>query len=152
MLLVLPLLPPVTNCAIMCTARIADQTVKIYPYSKWWSGNSSVVECWTHGQRVMGLSPGKVILFSRINFLFWLFFRYLFHPGDTTGAGKRSQSFCPRVRWQDTAKHTCTLCMWFQMKWHCKRNTRWDSSSMQNMRWDSSSFKWHQLCNNPTVL
>ena len=33
---------------------------------------------------------------------------------------KRSRSFCQKCRWQDTAKHACTLSMWLGMKWHCK--------------------------------
>ena len=36
-------------------------------------------------------------------------------------AWKRSWSFLSkRCRWQVTAKHTCTLCMWLWIKWHCK--------------------------------
>ena len=42
----------------------------------------------------------------------------MFHHRVTTVAGKRSRSFCRKCRWQVTAKHTCTLRMWFCMKWH----------------------------------
>ena len=35
----------------------------------------------------------------------------------TSVAHKRSWSFCQRCRWQVTAKHACTLCMWICMKW-----------------------------------
>ena len=40
------------------------------------------------------------------------------HPRVTAGARKRSRSFCPKCRWQVTAKHAYTLCMWLCMKGH----------------------------------
>ena len=52
------------------------------------------------------------------NFLCRLLFQYLFHPCVTTVACKRPRSYCQKCRWQVTAKYTCTLCMWFYMKWH----------------------------------
>ena len=58
------------------------------------------------------------IFFSRVNFLCWLSFRYLFHPRVTTVACKRSRSFCQKCRWHVTAKHAYTLRMWLCMKWH----------------------------------
>ena len=36
----------------------------------------------------------------------------------TTVARKRSWSFCPKCRWQVTAKHAYILRMWLCMKWH----------------------------------
>ena len=44
--------------------------------------------------------------------------QYPFHPCVTTGACERSRSFCQKCRWQVTAKHAYTLCMWLRMKWH----------------------------------
>ena len=64
--------------------------------------------CWNSGR----------IFFSRVDFLCWLLFRYLFHPRVTTVARKRSRSFCQKCRWQVTAKHAYTLRMWLCMKWH----------------------------------
>ena len=58
--------------------------------------------CWNSGR----------ILFSRVDFLCWLLFRYPFHPRVTTVARKKSRSFCQKCRWQVTAKHAYTLRMW----------------------------------------
>ena len=63
-------------------------------------------------------SSGGRILFSRVNFLCWLLFRYTIHPRVTAVARKKSRSFCQKCRWQDTAEHACTLRMWLCMKWH----------------------------------
>ena len=71
--------------------------------------------------KVAGSNPcwsGGRIFFSRVDFLGWLLFRYLFHPCVTSVARKRSWSFCQKCRWQVTAKHAYTLCMWLCMKWH----------------------------------
>ena len=68
--------------------------------------------------KVTGLNPNRSsgrIFFSRVNFLCWLLFQYLFHHHVTTVAHKKSQSFCWKCRWQVTAKHVCTLCMWLCM-------------------------------------
>ena len=84
-------------------------------------GDSSVEEHWTHDQKVTDLTPsrsGRRILFFRVNFLCWLLFWYSFHP---CVACKRAWSFCQKCGWQVTAKPTCTLCMWLQIKWHCKQ-------------------------------
>ena len=51
------------------------------------------------------------------NFLCWLLLQYLFHLYVTAAVCKRSWSFCQKCRWQVTAKHTCTLCMWLWIKW-----------------------------------
>ena len=69
-------------------------------------GDSSVVR-----------APGR-IFFSRIDFLCRLLFWYPFYPHVTTVARKISRSFCRKCRWQVTAKHAYTLCMWLCMKWH----------------------------------
>ena len=71
--------------------------------------------------KVAGSNPcwsGRRIFFSRVDFLCWLLFRYPFHPRVTTVACIRSRSFCQQCRWQVTAQHAYTLCMWFCMKWH----------------------------------
>jgi len=41
-------------------------------------------------------------------------------PRVTALAHKRSWPFCQKCKWQVTAKHTCNLCMWLGMKWHCE--------------------------------
>ena len=87
------------------------------------SGDRSGVENRICDQNVTGLSPGwsdRRIFFSSINSLCWLLFHYPFQPCVTTGVYKISWSFCQRCRGQATAKHTCTLCLWTGMKWHCK--------------------------------
>ena len=74
----------------------------------------------TRDWKVAGLIPcwsGGRIFFSRVDFLCWLLFWYLFHPRVTTVARKRSRSFCQKCRWQVTAKHAYTLRMWLCMKW-----------------------------------
>ena len=74
-----------------------------------------------HDCKVAGSNPcwsGRKIFFSRVDFLCWLLFRYPFHPCVTAVARKRSRSFCQKCRWQVTAKHTYTLCMWLCIKWH----------------------------------
>ena len=85
------------------------------------SRNSSVVrvpDLWLKGCRFESLQEQWKKFFSRVNFLCWLSFRYLFHPSVTTVARKRSWSFCQKCRWQVTAKHAYTLRMWLCMKWH----------------------------------
>ena len=84
-------------------------------------GIAQWLECHTHDWKVAGLNPcrsGRRIFFSRVNFLCWLLFRYLFHPCVTAVAHKRSWSFCQKCRWQVTAKHAYTLHMWLCMMWH----------------------------------
>ena len=77
-----------------------------------------------------------------VDFLWWLLFRYPFHPRITAVARKRSQSFCQKCRWQVTAKHAYTLRMWLCMKWSwCM--VVWCT---QNLRRDGCSFMWHQPC------
>ena len=103
------------------------------------SGIAQWLERRTRGWKVAGSNPcrsGGRIFFSRVNFLCWLLFRYPFHPRVTAAARKRSRSFCPKCRWQVTAKYTYTLRMWLCMKWH----------GAQNLRLYGSSFTWHQPC------
>ena len=59
-------------------------------------GDSSVVRALGSG-----LNPcrsGGRIFFSRVDFLCWLLFQYLFHPCVTAVAHKRSRSFCPKAQ------------------------------------------------------
>ena len=75
----------------------------------------------TRDWKVAGSNPcwsGGRIFFSRVDFLCWLLFRYLFHPRVTSVARKRSRSFCQKCRWQVTAKLAYTFRMWLCMKWH----------------------------------
>ena len=101
------------------------------------------LEWWTHDQKVLGSSPSRSgwrIFFSRANFLCGLLLWYLFHPCVTAVACKRSRSFCQNRRWQVTAKHTCILRMWLQIKWHCKLAHGWNSV---HRACNYSSFTWH---------
>ena len=59
----------------------------------------------------------------------------------TTVARKRPRSFCPKSRWQVTAKYAYTLCMWLCMKWH----GAWLYGVHRTHR-EGSSFMWHQQC------
>ena len=77
--------------------------------------------------------------FSRVDFLCWLLFRYPFHPCVTAVTRKRPRSFCQKCRWQVTAKHAYTLCMWLCMKWY----GTW-LYGVHRMLIDGSSFMWHQ--------
>ena len=85
------------------------------------SGDSSVVRAPDSWLKVAGSNPcwgGGRIFFSRVNFLCWLLFWYLFHPRITAVARKRPRSSCQKRSWQVTAKHAYTLRMWLCMKWH----------------------------------
>ena len=80
-------------------------------YTDWGAGIAQWLERRTHDWKVAGSNPrwnGGRIVFSRVNFLCWLLFRYPFQPRVTTVARKRSQSFCQKCRWQVTAKHAYT--------------------------------------------
>ena len=79
------------------------------------AGIAQWLERQTRDWKVAGSNPcwnGGRIFFSRVDFLCWLLFRYLFHPRVTTVARKKSRSFCQKCRWQVTAKHAYTLRMW----------------------------------------
>ena len=107
-------------------------------------GDSSAVRGRTRDRKVAGSNPcrsGGRIFFSRVNFLCWLLFRYLFHPRVTAVARKRPRSFRQKCRWQVTAKHAYTLRMWLCMKWHGD----W-LYGVHRTRRDGSSFMWHQPC------
>ena len=76
------------------------------------AGIAQWLEHRTRDWKVAGSNPcwnGGRIFFSRVDFLCWLLFRYPFHPRVTTVARKKSRSFCPKCRWQVTAKHAYTL-------------------------------------------
>ena len=106
----------------------------------WGAGIAQLLEWQTFDWKVAGSNPCRSIFFSKVNFLCWLLFQYLFHPCVTTVARKRPQSFCQKCRWQIRAKQACTLCMWLWMKWH----GAW-LYGVHRMHRDSS-FMWHQPC------
>ena len=115
--------------------------------NKWGAGIAQWLERRTRDRKVAGSNPcwrGGRIFFSRVNFLCWLLFRYPFHPRVTAVARKRPRSFCPKRRWQVTAKHAYTLRMWLCMKWH----GAWLYGVHRTRRdWLSGSrFLWHQPC------
>ena len=61
------------------------------------NGIAQWLECWTCDWKVMDLNPcrsGGRIFFSRVKFLCWLLFWYLFHSCITAVAHKRSWSSC----------------------------------------------------------
>ena len=71
------------------------------------AGIAQWLERRTRDWKVAGSNPcwnGGRIFFSRVDFLFWLLFRYPFHPRVTTVARKKSRSFCQKCRWQVTTK------------------------------------------------
>ena len=108
------------------------------------TGIAQWLECRTRDRKVTGSNPSRSsgrIFFSRVSFLCWLLFRYPFHPRVTAVARKRSRSFCQKCRWQVTAKHAYTLCMWLCMKWH----GAWLHGVHRTRRHDSS-FMWYQPC------
>ena len=130
-----PMLPPcmVDGCSRNPLSRIV--------------GIAQGLEHQTRDRKVTGSNPcwsGGRIFFSRVNFLCWLLFRYLFHPCVTTVARKRPRSFYEKRRWQVTAKHAYTLRMWLCMKWH----GAWLYGVHRMHRdWLSGSrFLWHQPC------
>ena len=74
---------------------------------RWGVGRAQWLEHWTCDWKVTGSNPCRSdgrILCSRVNFLCWLLFWYLYHPHVTAVAHKRSRSF-----WQLTAKQACTF-------------------------------------------
>ena len=129
---------------ILESSRVSNPLRKITLLLAWIAGIAQWLERRTRDRKVVGLNPcwssGR-IFFSRLNFLCWLLFRYLFHPRVTAVARKRPQSFCQKCRWQVTAKHTHTLHMWLCMKWH----GAW-LYGVHRTRRDGSSFMWHQPC------
>ena len=106
------------------------------------AGIAQWLERRTRDRKVAGSNPcrsGGRILFSRVNFLCWLLFRYPFHPHVTAVARKRPRSFRQKCRWQVTAKRAYTLRMWLCMKWH----GAW-LYGVHRTRRAGSSFMWHQ--------
>ena len=82
--------------------------------AQWWERQT---RDWTVAGSNPCRSSGRIFL-SRVDFLCWLLFWYPFHPHVTAVARKRFHAFCQKRRWQVTAKHTYTLCMWLCIKWH----------------------------------
>ena len=108
------------------------------------SRDSSVVrapDLWSKGCGFESLLERRENLFSRVNFLCWLLFRYPFHPRVTAVARERPWLFYQKCRWQVTAKHAYTLRMWLCMKWH----SAW-LHGVHRTRLDGSSCMWHQPC------
>ena len=123
---------------------VGDLSVSVGVFLYLGSGDRSVVRALDSWLKFMGLNPcrsGGRIFFSRVSFLCWLLFWYLFHLRVTAVAHKRSQSFCQMCRWQATAKHAYTIRMWLWMKWH----GAWFYGGHRMCR-DGSSFMWHQPC------
>ena len=102
---------------------LGNQTNKSWLYSRYHHLRGRIaqrLERQTHDWKVVGSNPCRSgwRIFSRVDFLCWLLYRYPFHPHVTTVAHKRSRSFCQKCRWQVTAKHAYTLRMWLCMKRH----------------------------------
>ena len=69
------------------------------------------VEDWKCDRKVVGSTPsrnGRRFFFSVVNFLYWLLFRYRFHPDVTAVACKRPWSFFQKCMWQITRKGAYT--------------------------------------------
>ena len=137
--------PSCVGTCKMCAKRSHHVcTLNLKILSSMGSGDSSVVralESWLKGSRIKPCWSGGKIFISRINFLCWLLFLYPFHPLVTAVAHKIPWSFCQKRRWQVTATHAYTLCMWLCMKWH----GAWLYGVHRTCR-DGSSFMWHQPC------
>ena len=90
----------------------SDEVLPVAGIAQW-------LECRNRVWKGGGSNPcrsSRRIFFSRVDFLCWLLFWYPFHP-HVAVACKRSWSFCQKCRWQVTAEHAYTLCMWLCMKW-----------------------------------
>ena len=133
------------NNSLSTWFRLDERMRESFSSSKFWqAGIAQWLERQTRDWKVTGLNPcwsGGIIFFSRVGFLCWLLFWYLFHPHVTAVARKRSWSFCQKCRWQVTAKrihltyvalHEATWCM---VVW-----------CTQNLLQNSCSFMWHQPC------
>ena len=93
------------------------------------SSNSRAPDSWLKGRGFESLLEWQENFFSRVSFLCWLLFRYLFHR-VTTVARKRSQSFCRwKCRWQITAKHPTYVALhemtWCMVVWCTQNAPRW---------------------------
>ena len=87
------------------------------------AGIAQWLEHRTRDQKVAGSNPCRSsgrIFFSRVNFLCWLLFRYLFHPCVTAVARKRPRSLCQKCRLQLNT-HTPYICgfAWNDMVHDC---------------------------------
>ena len=75
-----------SQSTIQCQSPIQCHAVPVTMWPHWCSlgvGIAQWLEHQTWAQRILGSSPcrrGRRILFSRVNFLCWHLFRYLFHP------------------------------------------------------------------------
>ena len=113
----------------------------------WGAGIAQWLERRTRDWKAAGSNPcwsGGRIFFSRVDLLYWLLFRYPFHPRVTAVTRKKSRPFCQKCRWQVTAKHAYTFRMWLCMRWH----GAW-LYDVHIMRRDGSSFMymtWHRPC------
>ena len=102
------------------------------------TGIAQWLECQARGQKAAGVNPcrsgGRI--FSRVNFLCWLLFQYLFHPRVTAVARKRPRSFWQKCRLQlnSHAPYVCGFA-WSDMV-----------HGIHRMRRDGRSFMWHQPC------
>ena len=79
------------------------------------------LECQAHDWKVAGSNPcrsGGRIFFSRVSFLFWLLFQYLFHPRVTAVAHKRSWSFCQKLQLNTRTPYVCGFA-WSDMVHGC---------------------------------
>ena len=107
------------------------------------SGDSSVVKLLIRDGKVAGSSTDRSsgrIFFSRINFLYWLLFRYPFHPRVTAVARKKinkkkSLSFCQKCKFG--IRSTPVL-----PQWHVKKNKKNPCHSAK-----SASGRLHQNSN-----
>ena len=89
---------------------VKQQNIMTYMHSvnscTMWNGGRSLTERRTRDWKVAGLVEslqerrGNFLLQELTQFLFWLLFRYLFHPRVTAVVRKRSQSFCQKCRWR----------------------------------------------------
>ena len=107
--------PPTANPPPLTPLHTAD--------TEWYSIRwiAQWLEHQTHDWKVAGSNPcrsGGRIFFSRVNFLCWLLFWYLFQPRVIIVACIRSWWFCQKCRWEVTVNHPYTWRMWLCMKWH----------------------------------
>ena len=89
------------------------------------SGNNSVVralDSWSKGYGSNPCRGGGTMFFTRVNFLCWLFFQYLFHPRVTAVACKRpsqsAKSACGRLQLNTHAPYACGFA-WSDMVHGC---------------------------------
>ena len=108
-------------------------------------GDSSVVratDSWSKGRGFESLQERRenFLLQGQLSVL-TLYFGIRSTPVLPAVARKRPRLFCQKCRWQVTAKHAYTLCLWLCMKWY----GAWLYGVHRTHR-DGSSFMWHQPC------